>query len=184
MSGEGAEGGRPPTSGEGRAVRRALRWYLLWSLVVLVIVGVGVVLLSGVLVRSTTLRDAARTAKAIADTIVLPLATESFHDGNSSAVDAMTQALELRSRDGSLEHVRLWEEAGPGEAKILWADQPDIIGMTFPMASREFSLFGTNTVVASVSDLEKAENAFDQAPCSMVTKLTFVPVPPISGSVA
>ncbi len=127
MSGEGAEGGRPPTSGEGRAVRRALRWYLLWSLVVLVIVGVGVVLLSGVLVRSTTLRDAARTAKAIADTIVLPLATESFHDGNSSAVDAMTQALELRSRDGSLEHVRLWEEAGPGEAKILWADQPDII---------------------------------------------------------
>lgn len=174
MSRAGADDGHPPTSGEGRAVRRALRWYLLWSLVVLVIVGVGVVLLSGVLVRSTTLRDATRTAQAIADTIVLPLATESFHEGNPSAVDAMTQALELRSRDGSLEHVRLWEEAGPGEAKILWADQPDIIGMTFPMANREFSLFGTNNVVASVSDLEKAENAFDQESASLVEVYTGV----------
>ena len=84
---------------ENRAVRRAVRWYLFWSLLVLVLVGLSVILLSGVIVRGTTLRDAERTAKAVADTIVVPLATQAFHDQDPGAVSAMTLALELRSRD-------------------------------------------------------------------------------------
>ena len=157
---------------ENRAVRRAVRWYLFWSLLVLVLVGLSVILLSGVIVRGTTLRDAERTAKAVADTIVVPLATQAFHDQDPGAVSAMTLALELRSRDGSMEHVRLWEEAGPNAGRVLWADQPAIIGETFPMTPHDFALFGTDNVVATISDLEKEENALERDAGSLVETYT------------
>lgn len=157
---------------ENRAVRRALRWYLLWSLVVLVVVGLGVVLLSGVIARSNTFRDAERQARAVADTIVIPLATQAFHEQDPGAVSAMTQALELRSRDGSMKHVKLWEEVGPNAGRVLWADEPAIIGRTFGLGDREFSLFGTNNVVTSISDLQKAENTFERSAGSLVEVYT------------
>ncbi len=144
------------------AVRRALRWYLLWSLVALVLVSAGVVLLSSGIARNETMRDAEFTTRAVADTIVAPLLDDDFHAGDPVAVADLEEAMALRSRDGSVLHVKLWEDAGGGRSRILWADEPAIVGETFAMDPLEYGLFGTDRVVTEISDLQKPENAFER----------------------
>ena len=150
------------------AVRRALKWYLLWSVVALAAVSLGVVLVSGVIVRNEALRDSQRTARAVADSIVAPLADQDFHDRDPAAMAAMQEAMATRSRDGSLLHVKVWEDAGNHVGRILYADENPLIGKTYEMEEDEYSLFGTTGTFTSISDLRKPENQFDRSAGELV----------------
>lgn len=159
-----------PDEGRGgnRQLRRALLWYLAWSLVLLVAVGVGVILISGVIARNEALRDSERTARAIASSIVKPLATQAFHDREPAAMAAMQQALAARAADGSLIHVKLWEQIDSARGRVLYADETSIIGNVYEMEEDEYILFGTEGVTTSVSDLSKAENASERSAGQLV----------------
>lgn len=166
----GGHGPNPTSSsglvGEGPAprdaVRRALTWYVVWNAAALVVVVIGVVLFSGVIARKEAIRDAEHTARAVAEALVAPLADEGFHARDPAALARMSDALEYRSRDGSITHVKVWGDAGDGRATVLWASQRLLVGQTFEMSAEEYALFGTHRMVASVSDLEKDENVFER----------------------
>ena len=79
-------------TGGNRQLRRALAWYLAWSLVLLIVVGVGVVFVSGVIARNEALRDSERTARAISNSIVKPLSNQAFHDREPAAMSAPVSA--------------------------------------------------------------------------------------------
>jgi two-component system NarL family sensor kinase len=166
-TGSGSLGPDPDASGNA-AVRRALRWYLLWSLVALVVVGVGVVLISNLIARNEALRDSERQARAIADSIVKPLANQAFHDRDPGAMAAMAEALAIRAQDGSLLHVKLWENAGGGNGRILYSDEPSLVGKTFELEEDEYPVFGTRNVVTSISTLNKAENSLEKSAGELV----------------
>jgi signal transduction histidine kinase len=163
-----AANGPDEGAGGNRQLRRALLWYLAWSLVVLVAVGVGVILVSGVIARNEALRDSERTARAIATSIVQPLANQAFHDREPRAMAAMQQALAARAADGSLLHVKLWEQVEGGKGRVLYADESPIIGNVYDMEEDEYVLFGTTDVTTSVSDLSKPENAGERAAGQLV----------------
>lgn len=146
----------------GSAVRRAIIWYVVWSLIVLVLISLGVVLYGERLARTEALRDAERHAEAVATGLVAPLADEGFHARDPRALAALTQAMDLRSRDGSIAHIKIWGDAGDGSGQILWATQKPLVGQTFQMDPEEYELFGTTEVVSEVSDLHKDENSLER----------------------
>ncbi len=171
--GRGKDGMGPrPSVGEQTAprdaLRAALKWYLVWNLVALVVVVAAVVLFSGVIARHEALRDAEHTARAVADALVVPLADEGFHARDPAALARMTEALEYRSRDGSITHIKVWGDAGDGRATLLWASQNPLVGQTFDMGDEEYALFGTWDMVSGVSDLQKEENLLERSAGQLV----------------
>jgi signal transduction histidine kinase len=158
----------PDGTGGKTELRRALIWYLAWSVVLLVVVVVGVVFVSEAIARSEALRDSERTARAIATQIVKPLANQAFHDRDPAAMAAMRDALAARAADGSLLHVKLWEQADNGQGRVLYADETPIIGNVYEMEEDEYVLFGTTDITTSVSDLSKPENAGERSAGQLV----------------
>ena len=136
-------------------MRRALRWYLLWNMVAFVGVAVGALVLSFLVVRSEAQRDAEVAAKAIAHSIVGPLANDDFHEGDPAALARMGQVMENRARDGSIAHIKVWGDAGNGNGTVLWSDLDPLIGQTFELEEEEYAVFGTDP--DGVGDLGPAE---------------------------
>ncbi len=164
--GSGTSG--PEATGSNRALRRALAWYIVFSLLVLAVVIFGVVVISGAIARSEATRDAERTARAIASYIVTPLATKEFREARPEALQAMQNALSARAQDGSLAHVKVWADAGGGNGQVLYADEKQIIGNVYEMEPDEYALFGTGDIITNVSDLQKAENATERSAGELV----------------
>jgi len=163
-----------PAQGPNRALRRAVRWYLFGSVAALALVSIGVIVVSGLIVREELLRDSQRTAQAVARSIITPLANQALHDGDPEALAALETAMELRSRDGSLLNVKVWQDAGNGQGQILHADEPALIGMTFAMEPDVYQLFGTTGTVSSISNLQRDENAFQRSSGELVEVYTGV----------
>jgi len=158
-----APANRPvPRDAPRDALRRALRWYLLWNSVAFVGVVVAVLVISWVVARNEALRDAEITARAVARTIVSPLANDEFRAENPQALARMAQVLEDRARDGSIRHVKVWADAGDGRGRILYSDLKPLVGQTYELEEEEYAVFGTNNTVSSISDLSKAENRLER----------------------
>jgi signal transduction histidine kinase len=143
-------------------VRRALRWYLLWNMVAFVGVAVGAVVLSWLVARNEAVRDAEVSARAIAHSIVAPLADDDFHAGNPAALSRMGEVMENRSRDGSIAHIKVWGDMGNGRGKVLWSDLAPLIGQTFRLEDEEYAVFGTDHTVSDISNLQKVENQLER----------------------
>ncbi|WP_345208597.1 sensor histidine kinase [Fodinibacter luteus] len=144
----------------------------MWNLVALVFVVTGVVLVSWVIARNETLRDAEVTARAVAESIVAPLADNDFHAHAPAAMARMNEALENRARDGSLSHVKVWADAGNGFGTVLWSDEQPLIGRTFELSAAEYAVFGTRDTVSEISDLEKEENELERGEGRLVEVYT------------
>jgi signal transduction histidine kinase len=154
------------------ALRRALRWYLLWNMVAFVGVVIAVVALSWAVARKEAVRDAEVTARAVAKTIVAPLADADFRAKDPAAVARMAQVLDNRARDGSIAHLKLWADAGDGRGTVLWSDEQPLIGRTFVLEEEEYAVFGTNDTVSDISDLSKAENRLERSAGQLIEVYT------------
>jgi signal transduction histidine kinase len=168
----GLDGGTQGRRPEPDTVRRALRWYLLWNMVAFVGVAIGAVVLSWLVARNEAVRDAEVAAKAIAHTIVAPLADDDFHDGDPTALARMSQVMENRARDGSIAHMKVWADAGNGSGTVLWSDLAPLIGQTFEMEEEEYAVFGTSDTVSDISDLQKVENRLERREGQLVEVYT------------
>ena len=168
----GLDIGAPADPPHRDTVRRALRWYLVWNMVAFVGVAIGALVLSWLVVRSEAQRDAEVAARAIAHSIVAPLADGDFHAGNPAALNRMAQVMENRSRDGSIAHIKVWGDAGSGSGKVLWSDLTPLIGQTFRLEDEEYAVFGTNHTVSDISNLDKVENRLERGDGQLVEVYT------------
>lgn len=163
-----------------RTVRRALGAYLIYSVIALLIVSAGAVFLSGSLARHQAERDAERIARAVATGIVAPLTTRAFRDNEPEAIALMNTTMELRTLDGSIEHVKIWGDAGDGSGTILWASEKPLVGKTFQMEPEEYALFGSDHVLSHVSDLTKAENELERSSADQMVEV-YAGIPSVGG---
>ena len=104
--------------------------------------------LSGTLARHQAERDAQRIARAMATGIVAPLTTPAFRDHDPEAMVLFNKTMELRTLDGSIEHVKIWGDAGGGSGTILWSSEKPLVGKTFHMEPEEYALFGSDSPLA------------------------------------
>ena len=141
------------------ALRYALKRYVVSSLIVLIVVGVGTVLVARALAADIALREASVRGAAFAHSVVAPLVNAQVRAGPNAQTETLANLMHTRIRDGSIVHMKLWSRAG----SVIWSDESDLIGRSYALEDEVSALFGTEDVTAAVSDLSKVENVEERS---------------------
>ena len=126
--------------------------------VVLVAVTIGGSLAARRLAEREAVNDSAAIANVLAETVVQPALTDGLLAGDESAQETFDELVRDRVLGNDVVRVKIW---GP-DGKVLYADQPELIGRTFPLDAEEREVLGEPRTVAEISDLDRAENALDR----------------------
>jgi signal transduction histidine kinase len=102
--------------------------------------------------------DAAHTTDLIAQQVVQPAVRNGLLSGNAAALAAMGRVVRHQVLSSSLVRVKLWTAAG----RVVYSDEPRLIGQTFPLGSQERAALARPAVHAEVSDLQRPENRFER----------------------
>jgi two-component system NarL family sensor kinase len=126
------------------------------------VVAIGVALAGAIASRRIAEResvtDAAQTTDLIAQQVIQPAMTNGLISGDPAAVAALDHVVRTRVLSPSLVRVKLWTAAG----RIVYSDEPLLIGQTFPLGQEERAAFAKPAVHAEVSDLQRPENRFER----------------------
>ena len=125
----------------------------------LVVVGVVGTLAARQLAEREAVNDAATMADVLAKAVVEPALTDGLLRGDPAAIAAFDQVVksQLLTRTGPILRVKMWSEQG----KVLYADESQLIGQTFPLGEEQHEALNKPATVADVSNLDSSENAFE-----------------------
>jgi two-component system NarL family sensor kinase len=138
--------------------RRVFVQVIAGALVVLAAVALVGVAASRRLAEAEAVNDAAKTANLLADALVQPAVSEALLTSDPSAVAAMDQVVRTHVLDPSIVRVKIWDPTG----RILYSDEPALIGQRFPLGAKERGVLTDPQTRADVSDLTAPENRFEQ----------------------
>lgn len=138
----------------GSTARSALVTFALLNLAAMIVITVATLVVAERIARGVALDDARGHAAGIATHVAGPLVDEQVRADVTGASDRLSAVFESRMRDGSLEHAKIWDDEG----RVLWSDQQELIGQVFDLPPEVQALFGTQDLVAELSDLSREEN--------------------------
>jgi two-component system, NarL family, sensor kinase len=139
-------------------VAQALLKHALISLLALVGIGAVASFVCIHLVQSAALRQASRDGDAIARRVVAPFLTEGVYQGDFGAQKALDQRVRSRMADSTIQRVKVWSADG----RIIYSDDPEEIGLKYPLAPEDLALLTSGGTDSDVSDLTKSENQLDR----------------------
>jgi signal transduction histidine kinase len=145
---------KPPRSSQER---RALFQFLLAGLAALVVLGVGGVFVSRAAGTREAIRNVEDLAVAVAGAVVEPNLTDALLEGDPEALARFDALMRGRVLSGSAVRVKLWTNEG----RIVYSDEPRLIGSIYPLAAEELRTLVTDQVLAQVTDLSEPENRFE-----------------------
>jgi two-component system, NarL family, sensor kinase len=102
--------------------------------------------------------DAAQTTDLIARQVVQPAITDGLASGNPKALATFDRIVRRQVLTPSVVRVKLWTAAG----RIVYSDEPRLIGQRFPLGSQDRAALTGHAVHAEVSDLQRPENRFER----------------------
>jgi two-component system NarL family sensor kinase len=104
--------------------------------------------------------DAAHTTDLIAQQVVQPAIKNGLISGSPTALGAIDRVVrnQVLGSSSSVVRVKLWTATG----RIVYSDEPRLIGQTFPLGSQERAALARPSVHAEVSNLERPENRFER----------------------
>ena len=102
--------------------------------------------------------DAAHTTDLIARQVVQPAVTDGLISGSPAALKAIDGVVRQQVLSSSIVRVKLWTATG----RIVYSDEPRLIGKTFPLGSEERASLARPVVHAEVSDLQRPENRYER----------------------
>jgi two-component system NarL family sensor kinase len=157
----------PPES--GRTPERARAREPFWRRPVLQFVTamVAVILLlcliTAVLARRAALHEAVRDARTstqqLARAVVQPNLPRGLTAGSPAAIAATDRLIRGRVLSGWLVRVKIWD----GSGRILYSDEPRLIGDRFALEPTEVGIVQHGGDAAELSDLKAPENRFEKA---------------------
>lgn len=110
------------------------------------------------LAEAEAVNDAAKTADLFADSVVQPVLTDALATGDDAAVSALDRVVRDHVLDASVVRVKVWSPAG----RILYSDEPRLIGAEFPLGADEREVLSDPRTRADVSDLGGPENLYER----------------------
>ena len=147
---------RPPAGGDQRAtpsvVRRALRRFIIGSVLALLLVGLASVVVAKNLADDAELREALLRGSAFADGVAGPLVNEGVRRGDVQQLAVLDYVMRSRLRDGSIVHIKVLSRDGT----VMWSDVPQVVGKSSPPDPGVTELFATGGVVGGVSTFIKS----------------------------
>jgi two-component system NarL family sensor kinase len=139
-------------------VAQALVQHAVISLIALLLVGAGAAVVCIRLVQDEALRRAETSGAAIANRVVAPLVDQGVRDGDPTALSALDQRVQLRRSGDTIQRVKVWSADGV----ILYCDDPEQIGLRFPIEPDDQAVLDSGGVASDISDLSKSENVYDR----------------------
>ena len=142
-------------------MRRIVSQLLVGVLLVLIAVTVGGTLAARRLAEREAVNGSAKTADLLADVVVQPALTDRLLAGDPESIKRSSTTWCARAssrRRIAAVRVKLWGKDGT----IIYSDQPELIGKTFPLDAEEREVLANHTTVAEISDLNRRENALDR----------------------
>jgi two-component system NarL family sensor kinase len=135
-------------------VRRAIVALVLTAGVAFVLVATASLLVARRIARDDALAEAVRSAHALSNVVFAPQLPAVLH-GDAGARNALDRAVRIRSRDGSLVRVKVWQRGGT----VIYSDDPTLVGRSFPANSEVDAAIDRGRTSVGLSELNEAENA-------------------------
>jgi two-component system, NarL family, sensor kinase len=145
--------GRPRLVG-----RSAVLQFAISGLLATLVIGLIVVTVS----RRAGTQEAIRAAKQVnrlaGEGIVEPSLTWAVMAGDPAALRGLDRIVKDHVMRDGIVRVKVWD----GNGKVIYSDQPGLIGERFPLGEEELETLRGMGVEAEVSDLSRSENRFDR----------------------
>jgi two-component system, NarL family, sensor kinase len=143
--------------GDQVSVRAVMLRFVLTGLVTLAVLALGTAWISRNVGTEQAIADARRISWVSARGIVAPVLTDAILDMDAQALESLDSAVRDYVLRGSLVRVKIWDASG----KIVYSDEPRLIGETFGFAEDRQAVFDTGKGSAELSDLSGDENRFE-----------------------
>lgn len=130
---------------------------VLGILAALLVVGLLGALAAQRLAEQEALNDAANTADVLADAVIQPELTDALADGDPAAALEFDAIIRERVLGPGVVRVKIWAPDGT----VLYADEPELMGRTFPLGEDQRIALADPQTRAEVSDLTASENEFE-----------------------
>lgn len=143
--------------------RRARRWmsplrlFVFAGLIGTLAIGGGSLFASREAGESEAIAQVRARTLVVASTVVEPSLSEALLAGHPRALAALDQEVQSRVLDESTLRVKLWDQSG----RIVYSDEPALIGETYELEGEKRESLGTGLVVSEISHLEGPENRFE-----------------------
>jgi signal transduction histidine kinase len=132
---------------------------VLSGLLAFAVVSTGAVIVARSIAQDTALAEAERSTRALGNALFAP-ALPAVIAGDQVARHQLDQAVDSRSRDGSIVRVKVW---GP-DGTILYSGKNEVIGTRFPSRVAEVNdVIANGTSTAAMSDLNDPDNQTETA---------------------
>ena len=148
-------------------VREAMTRYVAIGLATIALISVVGIWLFHRAGDAEAIRDAKDQTRIAAEGSVEPVLSDGLLQGKAraiAAVDRVIQERVLSRPDNAIARVKIWDSTG----RIVYSDEPALIGKRYPFGSEERSAFESGHVTAEVSDLSKPENRFERGMGNLV----------------
>lgn len=131
---------------------------LLGTVFILLLVGGGGAIAAERLASREAVNDAAAMTNLLADTLIAPLITDELVAGDAKELAKFDEVIRSRVLGHGVVRVKLWSPEG----RIVYADEPALIGRTFPLTSDQRDALTAPATRAEISDLSESENQFEK----------------------
>jgi signal transduction histidine kinase len=142
----------------GPSTTHAVAQFALAGLVVLVLFLVGTVLIFRSLGRSEAIRDARQFAMLTGQGIVEPALQRGVLLGDEASLRRVDRIVQERVLGDRILRVKVWTVEG----RIVYSDEPRLIGERFPLDDSKLDVLRSGAARAELSSLEGAENRYEQ----------------------
>ena len=148
-------GGEPDP---GPSVRGAVLRFAVAGLVALAVLAIAGSLVLRDFAESESVDDAQRIATLAGRGVVEPALTDAAFAGRPQALADLDQVVQERVLSEDVVRVKIWTPEG----RIVYSDEPRLIGRRYPLGADEREALDEGTTDAELSDLDEPENAFER----------------------
>ncbi|HET6847819.1 MAG TPA: ATP-binding protein [Gaiellales bacterium] len=138
-------------------ILRPVAVFALSGLAVLVLVAVAATLALRSLANQEAVRDARRLTTVTGRGIVEPALTTGVVRGDPAALARLDHTIRTRVKTSDVARIKIWNADG----KILYSDEPRLIGRTFTLGPDERAALRTQTTAAEPTNINSPENTFE-----------------------
>ena len=140
-----------------RDILRPVAVFALSGLAVFLLVAVAATLALRSLAHQEAIRDARRLTTLTGRGIVEPALTTGVVRGDRGALARLDHTIRTRVKTHDVARIKIWNADG----KILYSDEPRLIGRTFTLGSDERAALRTQTTAAEPTSINSPENTFE-----------------------
>jgi two-component system NarL family sensor kinase len=109
--------------------------------------------------RSEAVRESRITARLAAAGIVEPNLDDDLLRGDRQALARLDRVVQERVLSNDIVRVKIWSSDG----RILYSDEPRLIGAHYPLGEEEQDVLASGEVDAALTDLDRPQNRFERA---------------------